>query len=150
MKSTFVMLKPDALQRNLVDLILLEFKQAGYTIVRKQLKTVDESTILAHYDEVISRVSLPHFKQRILESFVNQDVVIAEVVKDDDVVSSVRTFIGKTNPKEADPSSIRGKFGEDDMNEAMKEGRLVQNLIHASDSDESAQSELALWFRKDE
>lgn len=44
MKSTFVMLKPDALQRNLVDLILLEFKQAGYTIVRKQLKTVDEST----------------------------------------------------------------------------------------------------------
>lgn len=147
MKSTFVMLKPDALQRNLVDLILLEFKQAGYTIVRKQLKTVDESTILAHYDEVISRVQLPHFRERILETFVNQDVVIAEIVKDDDVVSSVRTFIGKTNPKEADPSSIRGKFGEDDMNVAIKEGRLVQNLVHASDSDESAQSELALWFK---
>lgn len=147
MKSTFVMLKPDALQRNLVDLILLEFKQAGYTIVRKQLKTVDESTILAHYDEVISRVQLPHFRERILETFVNQDVVIAEITKDDDVVSSVRTFIGKTNPKEADPSSIRGKFGEDDMNVAIKEGRLVQNLVHASDSDESAQSELALWFK---
>ena len=147
MKSTFVMLKPDALSRNLVDLILLEFKQAGYTIVRKQLKTVDESTILAHYDEVISRVQLPHFRERILETFVNQDVVIAEITKDDDVVSSVRTFIGKTNPKEADPSSIRGKFGEDDMNVAIKEGRLVQNLVHASDSDESAQSELALWFK---
>ncbi len=147
MKSTFVMLKPDALQRNLVDLILLEFKQAGYTIVRKQLKTVDESTILAHYDEVISRVQLPHFRERILETFVNQDVVIAEITKDDDVVNSVRTFIGKTNPKEADPSSIRGKFGEDDMNVAIKEGRLVQNLVHASDSDESAQSELALWFK---
>jgi len=147
MKSTFVMLKPDALSRNLVDLILLEFKQAGYTIVRKQLKTVDESTILAHYDEVISRVQMPHFKERILETFVNQDVVIAEITKDDDVVSSVRTFIGKTNPKEADPSSIRGKFGEDDMNVAIKEGRLVQNLVHASDSDESAQSELALWFK---
>lgn len=147
MKSTFVMLKPDALSRNLVDLILLEFKQAGYTIVRKQLKAVDESTILAHYDEVISRVQMPHFKERILETFVNQDVVIAEITKDDDVVSSVRTFIGKTNPKEADPSSIRGKFGEDDMNVAIKEGRLVQNLVHASDSDESAQSELALWFK---
>ena len=147
MKSTFIMLKPDALQRNLVDLILLEFKQAGYTIVRKQLKTVDESTILAHYDEVISRVQLPHFRERILETFVNQDVVIAEITKDDDVVNSVRTFIGKTNPKEADPSSIRGKFGEDDMNVAIKEGRLVQNLVHASDSDESAQSELALWFK---
>lgn len=147
MKSTFVMLKPDALQRNLVDLILLEFKQAGYTIVRKQLKTVDESTILAHYDEVISRVQLPHFRERILETFVNQDVVIAEITKDNDVVNSVRTFIGKTNPKEADPSSIRGKFGEDDMNVAIKEGRLVQNLVHASDSDESAQSELALWFK---
>jgi len=147
MKSTFVMLKPDALSRNLVDLILLEFKQAGYTIVRKQLKTVDESTILAHYDEVISRVQMPHFKERILETFVNQDVVIAEITKDDDVVSSVRAFIGKTNPKEADPSSIRGKFGEDDMNVAIKEGRLVQNLVHASDSDESAQSELALWFK---
>ena len=147
MKSTFVMLKPDALQRNLVDLILLEFKQAGYTIVRKQLKKVDESTILAHYDEVISRVQLPHFRERILETFVNQDVVIAEITKDDDVVNSVRTFIGKTNPKEADPSSIRGKFGEDDMNVAIKEGRLVQNLVHASDSDESAQSELALWFK---
>ncbi|MBS3987018.1 MAG: hypothetical protein KGZ38_05775 [Erysipelothrix sp.] len=147
MKSTFVMLKPDALSRNLVDLILLEFKQAGYTIVRKQLKTVDESTILAHYDEVISRVQLPHFRERILETFVNQDVVIAEITKDDDVVNSVRTFIGKTNPKEADPSSIRGKFGEDDMNVAIKEGRLVQNLVHASDSDESAQSELALWFK---
>lgn len=147
MKSTFVMLKPDALARNLVDLIILEFQQAGFTIARRQLKNVDEATILAHYDEVIARVQLPFFKERILESFVNQDVVILEIVKGDDVVSDVRTLIGKTDPKLAEPSSIRGKFGDDDMSVAISEGRLVRNLVHASDSDESAKQELALWFK---
>jgi nucleoside-diphosphate kinase len=148
MKSTFVMLKPDALERNLVDLIILEFQQAGFNILRRQLVSVSEQTILKHYEEVISRVSLPNFKERILEAFVNQDVVILEVTKDDDVVSKVREFIGKTNPKEANPNSIRGKFGDDDMNEAIAQGRLVRNLVHASDSDESAKSELALWFKE--
>jgi nucleoside-diphosphate kinase len=148
MSSTFVMLKPDALARNLVDLIILEFQQAGYTIKRRQLVNVDEQTILAHYDEVIHRVNLPGFKERILDAFVNQDVVILEIEKDANVVTSVREFIGKTNPKEASPHSIRGKYGDDDMNEAITQSRLVRNLVHASDSDESAQSELALWFKE--
>lgn len=148
MCSTFVMLKPDALERNLVDLIILDFQQAGYTIKRRQLVNVDEQTILTHYDEVIARVSLPGFKERILEVFVNQDVVILEVEKNEDVVASVREFIGKTNPKEADPRSIRGKYGDDDMNKAIAQGRLVRNLVHASDSNESAQNELALWFKE--
>jgi nucleoside-diphosphate kinase len=148
MSSTFVMLKPDALERNLVDLIILEFQQAGYTIKRRQLVNVDEKTILAHYEEVIERVTLPGFKERILDAFVNQDVVILEVEKNNDVVASVREFIGKTNPKDASPHSIRGKYGDDDMNEAIAQGRLVRNLVHASDSNESAQSELALWFKE--
>jgi len=148
MKSTFVMLKPDALSRNLVDLIILEFQQAGFSIIRRKLKTVDENTILSHYEEVISRVSLPNFKEKILESFVNQDVVILEVGKSDDVVAQVREFIGKTNPVEAGPDTIRGKFKDDDMNVAIAQGRLVRNLIHASDSDESAKFELSLWFKE--
>lgn len=148
MKSTFVMLKPDALKRNLVDLIILEFQQAGFNILRRQLVNVTEPTILSHYEEVISRVSLPNFKERILETFVSQDVVILEVSKDNNVVAEVREFIGKTNPKEANPQSIRGKFGDDDMQEAIGQGRLVRNLVHASDSDESAAFELALWFKE--
>lgn len=148
MSSTFVMLKPDALERNLVDLIILEFQKAGYTIIRRQLVNVDEQTILAHYEEVIERVALPGFKERILNAFVNQNVVILEVDKNEDVVASVREFIGKTNPKDASPHSIRGKYGDDDLNEAIAQGRLVRNLVHASDSNESAQSELSLWFKE--
>lgn len=146
MKSTFVMLKPDALLRNLVDLIILEFEQAGFKIVRRQFKTVDESLILAHYEDVIQRVNLPYFKDKIIETFVNQDVVILEIAKDEHVVNDVRNFIGKTNPMEANPTTIRGKYGDDDLNSAISEGRLVRNLVHASDSDENAKQELMLWF----
>ena len=148
MNSTFVMLKPDALERNLVDLIILEFQQAGFNVKRRQLVNVDEKTILAHYKEVIARVSLMGFKERILDAFLKQEVVILEIEKNEDVVELVREFIGKTNPKEASPLSIRGKYGDDDMNEAIAQGRLVRNLIHASDSHESAQSELSLWFKE--
>lgn len=147
MKSTFVMLKPDALARNLVDVIITAFVEAGFTIARRQSLVVDEHLILHHYAEVIERVQLPYFKENIIQSFVGKTVVLLEVMKDDHVVDAVRVFIGKTNPAQADPKSIRGKYGDDDLEVAIKEGRLVRNLVHASDSDASAMKELALWFK---
>lgn len=146
MKSTFVMLKPDAIARHLVDIIIAEFEQAGFIINKKQGKVVSEHLILQHYAEVIQRVQLPFFKEKILQSFVGQEVVICEVSRDEHVVDDVRQFIGKTNPAQADPTTIRGKYGDDDMDVAILEGRLVRNLVHASDSEQSARDELQLWF----
>lgn len=71
---------------------------------------------------------------------------------DEDIIAYTRKLAGKTNPQEADPESIRGKFSDDNYEKAEKAGRLVYNVIHASDSKESAKRELAIWahYWKDE
>ncbi len=146
--STFIMLKPDAVKRGLTETILSIFRDHGYQIIRQKEVTVDRNLILKHYEEVIIRVNKPYFEQAILDFFEGQKVVALELQKDGDhVIEDVRALVGATDPVKADPKSIRGQFGDDSLESSMSQKRTLRNLIHASDSVESAKQELALWFR---
>ena len=146
MEKTFILIKPDAIKRNLAEDILNIFKSESLIIQQSKMVKVSEERIIAHYQEVIDRLNLPYFKQAILKFFKDKEVLIAEVVSESNTILKVRELIGATDPSKADPHSIRGMFGIDSFEKASKESRMIENLIHASDSKESAEFELALWF----
>ena len=145
--TTFIMLKPDAKEKELVSTILDELQNHGCTIIKQQEVAVTPTLILKHYQDVLERVSIPNFKDRILKEFNQQIVTIAILTHPTkDVINYVRELVGATEPTKADPNSIRGKYADDDYERSSKEDRLVRNLIHASDSKESAIAEINLWF----
>jgi len=145
--STFIMFKPDAMNRHLTEPILSIFKNNGYQVKRSKLIQVSESLILDHYRDVIIRVNLPHLQQAMIDTWVNQIVLICEMTKDcDDIILDSRTLIGATDPIKAEKNTIRGIYGNDAMEKAIFENRVVRNLVHASDSIESAKKEIKLWF----
>lgn len=147
MKSTFIFLKPDALKRGLKEEILTYFADRDFRIEREQEVTVDAQTILSHYQEVIERIGSEDFRQGVLREFVDETIVAVELKHQrEDVVAWVRDLIGATDPAKARPDTIRGMYGEDSMEQARLDNRMLRNLIHASDSDENAKQELELWF----
>lgn len=146
-RSTFIMLKPDAIERKLEDQIIQIFLHEGYHIVRKKEVIVSEKLILKHYEEVIEKVNQAYFKDAILKTFVGKKVIALEITKDSShLVEEVRQLVGVTDPVKANDLSIRGQFRDDSLEVAMKEKRTLRNLIHASDSIENAQIEMTLWF----
>jgi nucleoside-diphosphate kinase len=147
MNRTFVMLKPDAIARQLDKEILDFFTARGLTIARQALVKVKKTTILRHYDEVITRIGKGPFRQYVINEFVGQTVLIAELHSPrENLIELVRTWVGATDPVLAHKESIRGLYGEDSLLQARNEERMLRNLIHASDSKESVDKEIALWF----
>ena len=146
MEKTFILIKPDAIKRNLVDEIIKKFHENDFMITQSKIVKVTEEKIIAHYQEVIDRLNLPYFKDAILKFFKDQEVIIAEISSEQQTIARVRELIGATDPSKAEPHTIRGMFGIDSFELATKEERMIENLIHASDSIESAVRELNLWF----
>ena len=147
-QSTFIMFKPDTIERNLTQVLLKVFTDHGYAVERSKEVTVDEKLILKHYEEVIKAVNADYFQNAILKVFVGKKVWVYELSKDtdQDVIHQVRELVGATDPLLADPDSIRGCYGNDSKAAAMKEKRMLMNLIHASDSKENVEKEIKLWF----
>lgn len=146
-KSTFIMLKPDAIDRHLEHDIIQIFLDEGYQIIRKKEVVVDEKLILKHYEEVIQKVNQAYFQEGIIRTFVGKKVIALELsASKDTIIEDVRTLVGVTDPIKADKKSIRGRYALDSLEVAMKEKRTLRNLIHASDSCENAEQEMKLWF----
>jgi nucleoside-diphosphate kinase len=147
-QSTFIMFKPDTIERNLTSELLAIFLDHGYKVLRSKEVLVDEKLILKHYEDVIKAVNADYFKNAILKVFVGKKVWVYELSKDmdQDVIHQVREIVGATDPLLADPESIRGRYGNDSKAVAMREKRMLMNLIHASDSKESVEKEMKLWF----
>ncbi|PTE72726.1 nucleoside-diphosphate kinase [Staphylococcus devriesei] len=135
MERTFLMIKPDAVQRNLVGEIISRIERKGLKLVGAKLMTVPQSLAEEHYAEHVER---PFYGKLI--SFITSAPVFAMVVEGEDAVDISRHIIGKTNPSDATPGSIRGDLG-------LTVGR---NVIHGSDSVESAKREINLWFKEEE
>lgn len=130
-ESTLVLIKPDALQRRLAGEILGRLERRGLAISAARLLTVDRSLAEEHYAEHREK---PFFGE--LVAFITSAPTFALVLAGESAISVVRTTIGVTNPADAAPGTIRG-----DLALAMPD-----NLVHGSDSPESAQREIALWF----
>ncbi|HWI73529.1 MAG TPA: nucleoside-diphosphate kinase [Baekduia sp.] len=131
MSRTLILVKPDAFARGLTGEILARFERKGLTIAALKLVTTPRDTAETHYAEHKER---PFFGE--LVDFITSAPLVAIVLEGDDVVKAARQLIGATNPLEAATGSIRGDF-------AIEVG---QNLVHGSDSDESAEREIGIWF----
>ncbi|MEC0484681.1 nucleoside-diphosphate kinase [Bacillus glycinifermentans] len=135
MEKTFVMVKPDGVQRQLIGDILSRFERKGLQLIGAKLMKVSQETAGEHYKEHKEK---PFFGE--LVDFITSGPVFAMVWKGEDAIAISRQLIGKTNPKEALPGTIRGDYG-------MSVGK---NIIHGSDSPESAVREIGLFFKENE
>jgi nucleoside-diphosphate kinase len=133
-ERTLVLIKPDAMQRRLAGEILTRFEQRGLDVAAAKLVQVDRDLAQRHYAEHAKK---PFFRE--LVDFITSAPTLALVLEGESAVSVVRTTIGATNPASADPGTIRGDFAL----------AMPDNLVHGSDSLESAEREIGLWFPND-
>ena len=151
---TFMMLKPDAFTGDHAQQICKELENHGLHIEKKAERNVDMEvmkTLLDHYQAVIDSMGKDFdFPGKLFNSFYYDGPhqimpMMISYEGEEDIITYSRALIGKTNPKEAGKDTIRGKFSQDDYDKATKDWRLVNNVIHASDSKESAERELVIW-----
>jgi nucleoside-diphosphate kinase len=130
-ERTLVLIKPDAMRRGLAGEILRRFEQRGLELREARLVQVDDALANEHYAEHAEK---PFFGE--LVEFITSGPTLALVVEGDGAIATVRTTVGATNPADAGPGTIRGDLALS----------MPDNLVHGSDSAESAAREIALWF----
>ena len=131
--KTFFMIKPDGVQRDLVGEIISRVEAKGFSITKIKMMTISKELAEQHYGEHKDK---PFFND--LVSFITSGPVVAMQVEGENVVLQIRNLMGATNPSESTPGSIRGDLATE----------LDKNVVHGSDSDESAERELSLFFGK--
>ncbi|WP_347177441.1 nucleoside-diphosphate kinase [Glycomyces sp. L485] len=130
-QHTLVLIKPDAVERGLIGEVLARLERKGLRIERMELRTMDAQLSDAHYAEHVGR---PYYEG--LKSFMTSGPLVALVASGDEAIPVVRTLAGATDGRKAEAGTIRGDFSLSNQ----------KNLIHASDSEESAKREIDLWF----
>jgi nucleoside-diphosphate kinase len=130
-ERTLVLIKPDGVRRGLVGTILARIEAKGFALEALELRTLDRATATAHYGEHEGK---PFFDD--LVAFITGGPLVAAIASGPDVIESWRTLMGVTNPIKAAPGTIRGDLAS----------TTTENLVHGSDSPESAAREIALFF----
>ena len=130
-EATLVIIKPDAVRRGLVGEVLRRIEQKGLRVEEMRTQRIDQGLAEEHYDEHRDK---PFFEE--LVGFITSGPVVVARVTGEQAVSVVRTLMGPTDPAEAPPGTIRGDYGV----------VITENLVHGSDSPESAKRELDLFF----
>jgi len=134
-EQTLILCKADAVARGLIGEIVARYERRGYAIAAMKLMVVDEALAKKHYAEHTGK---PFFNG--LVEFLTCAPIVALVVEGADAIEGCRTTNGATNPIKAAPGTVRGDFGQ----------TIGRNLVHASDSAESAKREIAIWFEPGE
>jgi len=132
MDRTFIICKPDAVERGLVGEILSRFERRNLSVVAAELRTIDRATAEQHYGEHSDK---PFFGE-LVDFITRGPAMLAVIEGPEDTWKVVRTMMGTTNPRDAAPGTIRGDLGI----------LFTENLIHGSDGPEAAQREIALFF----
>lgn len=135
MEKTFIMIKPDGVQRNLIGEIISRFEKKGLRLAAMKMMDVSRPLAEEHYGEHVGK---PFFEE--LVSFITSGPVVAMVWEGQGAISLARGMMGKTNPSEAAPGTIRGDYGIFTGN----------NVVHGSDSPQSAEREINLFFKPEE
>ncbi|MBW3659150.1 MAG: nucleoside-diphosphate kinase [Actinobacteria bacterium] len=130
-EQTLILVKPDGVQRGLIGEVIARIERKGFTLRALELRTLDRETAEEHYGEHRER---PFFGE--LVDFITSGPLVAMCVEGEDAIKGMRQIMGATNPIEAATGSIRGDFAT----------VIGENLVHGSDSPESAQRELGLFF----
>lgn len=135
METTLVLLKPDSVQRGLIGQIVSRFENKGLKIVWMKMMQLSEEIVTEHYDFLADKPFFPGIK-----AYMTWSPVVAMAISGTNVIKTVRNLTGATNPSEALPGSIRGDFAL----------TIDANIIHASDSEETAKIELNRFFKQEE
>jgi nucleoside-diphosphate kinase len=130
-ERSLVLIKPDAVRRGLVGEVLARFERKGLAVEALVLRTMDAELADQHYADHVEKAFYPPLKE-----FMTSGPLVAVVLTGDEVIEVVRTMIGSTDGRKAAAGTIRGDFSLSNR----------ENLVHASDSPESAKRELGLWF----
>ncbi len=131
MERTLILIKPDAFERRLTGEVIARFERKGLTPVALKQMQADQEIANVHYAEHTEK---PFFGE--LVEFITRGPLVAMVLEGPNAVSAARQVIGATDPVQADAGSIRGEFGTE----------VTFNLVHGSDSAESAGREIGIWF----
>lgn len=132
MEKTFIMIKPDGVERGLIGEIIKRIEDKGFKIIEAKLMTPEREVVENHYEEHNEK---PFFNE--LVEFIIHGKVMAMVVEGEESIRSMRNIIGDKDPTLALPGTIRGDFSYS----------TTENIIHGSDSEESADREISIWFK---
>lgn len=172
-ERTFVLIKPDGVYRALIGNVISRFESAGLKVVALKMIRADEKIAAKHYvaDEAwlmsIGTKTKASYKEKGISvkdtemeignrvrnqllQYLTEGPVVAMVLEGNDAIFITRKIVGGTEPRKADPSSIRGMYSSDSYETADKAKRAVKNLIHASEDTATANREISVWFKKDE
>ena len=135
MQKTFVIFKPDAMEKRIVGTVLSRFEAAGFTVIACKMARLSPALLREHYAHVATKPFYPE-----IEDFMKSRPVIMIALEGNDVVQRVRDLLGPTDSRKAAKGTIRGDFGTD----------MMKNIVHASDSVENGQAEIARFFKADD
>jgi nucleoside-diphosphate kinase len=130
-ERSLVIVKPDGVSKGLIGEVIHRIEKKGFKIKELKMMTIDVELAQKHYQEHVSK---PFFSE--LVSFITSGAVVAMVVEGEESISELRNIVGATDPKDAAPGTIRGDFATD----------VGENIVHASDSSDSAKREIKLFF----
>lgn len=172
-ERTFVILKPDTVQRSLIGEVIKRFERTGLKCTAMKMFMADEARLLKHYNkddawflkkgtrivEDLQSQGRPVEKEpieygkdiiRTIVHYMEAAPVVGMVFEGNEAVAVVTKLVGTTEPKTSDVGTIRGDFTVDSYSHSSYENRSVRNLIHCSESPEEAEREIGLWFTEDE
>jgi len=137
-ERTLILVKPDGVRRNLIGEVIRRVETKGYNILALKMVQADRSILAAHYAEHEGK---PFYEP--LVEFMMSGPVVAIIAEGNRVIEGFRKLAGATDPTVAEPGTIRGDLARDQGT------KVVQNIVHGSDSAESATREIAIWFSAD-
>jgi nucleoside-diphosphate kinase len=137
-ERTLILVKPDGVRRNLIGEVIRRVETKGYNIVALKMVQADRSILAAHYAEHEGK---PFYEP--LVEFMMSGPVVAIIAEGNRVIEGFRKLAGATDPTVAEPGTIRGDLARDQGT------KVVQNIVHGSDSSESATREIGIWFAQD-
>ncbi|MGT2846206.1 nucleoside-diphosphate kinase [Streptococcus massiliensis] len=136
MERTLFIIKPDGVKRGIIGQILSRIEQRGFHIEQMKMVEPNQDLIDLHYQALLDKPFYP-----AVRNFMLDGPIVVGVLAGEQAISGWRTMMGATRPEEALPGTIRGDFAQ-----AAAPGQAIQNIVHGSDSPESAEREIRIWF----
>ncbi|MFH1503558.1 MAG: nucleoside-diphosphate kinase [Candidatus Diapherotrites archaeon] len=144
-EKVLVLIKPDAMAKQLAGIIIHDLSQLNLKMIGLKLVGVKKHLAEKHYSDHKEKPFYPDLLKYILGELHEINSIIAIAYEGEDAIKKLRAYTGKTNPDEAEPSTLRGRYGK-----VNSKTNNFDNVIHVSDSPENSEKEIAIWFDEDE